>query len=160
MRVGLGIDAHRLVEGRALMLGGLKIPYDKGLEGHSDADALLHAIMDALLGASGSGDIGTLFPDDDPEYRDAASADLLARVLGVVDGRGFEVGNVDTVVIAQEPKLAPYREEMRESISGILGIPVSAVGVKATTSEGMGFTGRGEGIMCIAVALLRPTSST
>ncbi len=159
MRVGLGIDAHRLVEGRALVLGGLEIPYRKGLGGHSDADALLHAIMDALLGASGGGDIGSLFPDDDPKYRDAASADLLARVLGVVEGRGFEVGNVDVVVIAQEPKLSPYREEMRERIAGILGVPVSAVGVKATTSEGMGFTGRGEGIMCMAVALLRPTGS-
>jgi len=146
MSVGIGYDSHRFAEGRALILGGVEIEHERGLAGHSDADVLTHAVIDALLGAAGEGDIGTLFPDDDERWRDADSIDMLRTVVGTVGGR---IENVDATVVCQEPRLGPYREE----IERILADAVSArVNVKATTNEGMGWIGRGEGIACIAVA--------
>lgn len=155
MRVGMGYDVHRLVEGRDLILGGVKIPYEKGLLGHSDADVLLHAVMDALLGAAALGDIGHHFPDTDPRYEGCSSLELLARVGKLLEENGYVVGNLDATVIAQKPKLAPYRERMRQNIAGVLGISPQQVSVKATTEEGLGFTGTGEGISSQAVALIR-----
>lgn len=154
MRIGQGYDVHRLVEGRKLILGGVEIPYEKGLLGHSDADVLLHALMDALLGASALGDIGKLFPDHDPAYAGADSRKLLAQVVAVLKEKHFYVGNVDCTVIAQRPKLAPFILQMRQNISDILGVSVDRVSVKATTEEGLGFTGEGLGIAAQAVALL------
>jgi 2-C-methyl-D-erythritol 2,4-cyclodiphosphate synthase len=154
MRTGIGIDAHRFEPGRKLFLGGVEIESEAGLYGHSDADVLLHAIMDALLGACGAGDIGELFPDTDPSYRDASSLQLLERVLQEVRSRGYSVVNVDAVVICEEPRITPYREMMRERIARALGTLPEAVSVKGTTSEGMGFTGRGEGIMAAASVLI------
>jgi 2-C-methyl-D-erythritol 2,4-cyclodiphosphate synthase len=154
MRTGIGIDAHRFERGRKLFLGGVEIEHEAGLSGHSDADVLLHAIMDALLGACGAGDIGTLFPDTDPAYRDASSLDLLESVAREVRSRGYGVVNVDAVVVCEEPRIAPYREKMLELISGVLGIGTEAVNVKGTTTEGMGFTGRGEGIIATASVLI------
>jgi len=154
LRIGHGYDVHRLVAGRALILGGVEIPYELGLDGHSDADVLLHAVMDALLGAAALGDIGQLFPDSDDAYRGASSIALLREVGARLDGAGFAVVNVDATVLAQRPKLAPYRGRMRENIAAALGIDVSQVSVKATTEEGLGFTGRGEGMAAHAVALL------
>jgi 2-C-methyl-D-erythritol 2,4-cyclodiphosphate synthase len=151
-RVGIGYDVHRLVEGRALVLGGVRIESERGLEGHSDADALLHAVMDALLGAAGMADIGQHFPPGDERYRDASSLDLLGRVRATIEGEGWRVGNVDVTVIAERPRLAPYVPQMKTAIGGALGIPQLRVGVKATTNEGLGFLGRGEGIAAIAVA--------
>jgi len=148
MRVGIGYDSHRLVAGRRLLLGGVEIPHELGLEGHSDADVLTHAVIDALLGAAGLGDIGTLFPDDDPAYAGADSLELLRIALGKLPGR---VANVDATLICEAPKLAPHRAEMERNISTVLGAPVS---VKATTNEGMGAIGRGEGIAAVAVALI------
>ena len=154
MRIGQGYDVHRLVEGRKLILGGVEIPYETGLLGHSDADVLLHALMDALLGAAALGDIGKLFPDHDPAYAGADSRKLLAQVVAVLKEEHFYVGNVDCTVIAQRPKLAPFILQMRQNISDILGVSVDRVSVKATTEEGLGFTGEGLGIAAQAVALL------
>lgn len=153
-RIGLGYDVHALVEGRKLMLGGVEIPYEKGLDGHSDADVLVHAIMDALVGAMRAGDIGKLFPDTDPAYKDADSIKLLAHVGRLVREQGFTIEDIDSVVMLQEPKLSPYREQMRENIACALGISVECVGVKATTTEHLGYEGRGEGASAQAVALL------
>jgi len=154
LRTGIGVDAHRFEAGRGLFLGGVEIEADMGLAGHSDADVLLHAIMDALLGACGAGDIGELFPDDDPAYKDASSIDLLERVHEEVRSRGYAVVNVDAVVICEEPKISPYRERMRERIARALEVGTEAVSVKGTTTEGMGFTGRGEGVIAMASVLI------
>ncbi len=158
MRIGQGYDVHRLVEGRDLILGGVKIPYEKGLLGHSDADVLLHAVMDALLGAAALGDIGQHFPDTDPEYKGISSMELLRRVGALLEEQGFIIENIDATVIAQKPKLLPYRPQMAEHIAEALGLSVSRVSVKATTEEGLGFTGRGEGIACQAITLLSQMS--
>lgn len=154
IRIGSGYDAHRLVEGRDLVLGGVKIPYEKGLLGHSDADVLLHAVMDALLGAAALGDIGRHFPDSDPAYKGADSKKLLSEVWGLIFANGYCIMNVDATIIAQKPKLAPYIEEMRRNIAKALQIEIGQVNIKATTEEGMGFTGAGEGIAASAVCLL------
>lgn len=154
MRVGIGYDVHRLVEGRPLVLGGVQVPYDRGLLGHSDADVLLHAIMDAMLGAAALGDIGQHFPDTVPQYEGCSSLSLLARTRDILRDAGYATGNIDATVIAQAPKLAAYISRMREAISEVLGIDVQCVSVKATTEEGLGFTGRGEGIAAIAVVML------
>ena len=154
MRIGQGYDVHRLVEGRKLMLGGVDIPYEKGLLGHSDADVLLHAISDALLGAAALGDIGAHFPDSDPAYRGADSAELLRAVGDLIRAAGYEIGNIDRTVVCQAPKLAPHIASMRARIAEVLALPVGAVSVKASTEEHMGFTGRGEGIAAHAVCLL------
>ena len=153
-RIGYGYDVHRLVEGRDLWLGGVKVPAEKGALGHSDADVLLHALCDALLGAAGSGDIGTHFPDTDAAWKDADSRDLLRRVKEIISAEGWTVGNVDATLVLEKPKIKPHVPAMRETIAGILGIEPSAVGIKATTNEGMGFVGRGEGVCAHAVALL------
>ena len=154
MRIGHGYDVHRLVKGRELILGGVEIPYEKGLDGHSDADVLLHAIMDALLGAAALGDIGKLFPDTDKKYKDAESIKLLWDVIGALKESGFKPINIDSTVCAQAPKLAPYIDEMRENIAVACGLKKSAVSVKATTEEGLGFTGSGEGMSATAVCLI------
>ena len=153
-RIGLGYDVHRLTEGRPLILGGVTIPYEKGLLGHSDADVLLHALMDALLGAAALGDIGCLFPDSDERYRGADSRVLLREVADLLERSGFSVGNVDVTLIAQRPKIAPYVPRMRENIAADLNLPLEAVSVKATTEEGLGFTGSGEGMAAQAAATL------
>lgn len=154
MRVGMGYDVHRLVENRDLIIGGVKIPYEKGLLGHSDADVLLHAIMDALLGAAALGDIGKHFPDSDPEYKGADSLVLLKRVGELLSEEGYVIENIDSTIIAQKPKMAPHIEQMRKNIADALGLDISRVNVKATTEEGLGFTGTGEGISSQAVALI------
>ena len=154
-RIGVGYDSHRTIEGRKLMLGGEHIPSSVGLKGHSDGDALCHAITDAILGAAAQGDIGRHFPDTDPQYGDADSLDLLRRALAAVRAAGFVVENVDAVVIAERPKLAPYVDRIRATLAGVLEVPVDAVNVKAKTNEGMGEIGRGEGMAVHAVALLR-----
>lgn len=154
MRVGMGYDVHKLVEGRRLVLGGVEIPYEKGLLGHSDADVLVHAVMDALLGAAALGDIGKHFPDTDPAYEGADSMKLLEEVRKLLDEHNFMIGNVDATVIAQRPKLAPYIEMMRENIAARLLIDKNHVNVKATTEEGLGFTGQGQGISSQAICLL------
>jgi len=154
MRVGIGYDAHRLVAGRRLVLGGVEIPFEKGLLGHSDADVLVHAINDALLGAAALGDIGVHFPDTDPEYKDIRSIILLERVGELLKNEGFEVLNIDSVICAERPKLSPYIDKMRENIAKALRISKDRVSVKATTTEGMGFEGRGEGISAQAVCLI------
>lgn len=154
MRIGHGYDVHRLTAGRKLILGGVQIPYEKGLDGHSDADVLVHAVMDALLGAAGLGDIGLLFPDTDEAYKGADSLILLREVADRIAGAGFRVGNVDATVIAQAPKLRPYIDSMRENISRVLDVSIDQINVKATTEEKLGFTGQGEGIAAHAVALL------
>ena len=154
MRIGHVYDVHRLVEGRKLILGGVDIPYEKGLLGHSDADVLAHAIMDALLGAAALGDIGKLFPDNDPAYEGADSMKLLARVAEVLDEKGYAIGNIDATVIAQKPKLAPYIEQMRRRMAEVCGIDMEQLSVKATTEEKLGFTGSGEGIAAHAVCLI------
>ena len=154
MRIGHGYDVHRLTQGRKLILGGVEIPFEKGLLGHSDADVLSHAVMDALLGAAALGDIGQLFPDSDPAYEGADSLALLRRVAQVLGGHGYGIGNVDATVLAQRPKLAPHIPEMRERLAAAMGVEPGRVSVKATTEEGLGFTGAGEGIAAHAVALL------
>lgn len=154
LRIGHGYDVHRLVEGRALILGGVTIPYEKGLLGHSDADVLAHALMDALLGAAALGDIGKLFPDNDDAYLGADSMELLSKVCKIIDDKGYVVSNVDCTVIAQRPKLAPYIEAMRETMAARMGIDKDCVSVKATTEEKLGFTGEGLGISAHAVALI------
>ncbi|MCI8758697.1 MAG: 2-C-methyl-D-erythritol 2,4-cyclodiphosphate synthase [Oscillospiraceae bacterium] len=153
-RIGLGYDVHRLTEGRPLVLGGVTIPFERGLLGHSDADVLLHALMDALLGAAALGDIGRLFPDSDERYRGADSRVLLREVADLLERNGFSVGNVDVTLIAQRPKIAPYVPRMRENIAADLKLPLEAVSVKATTEEGLGFTGSGEGMAAQAAATL------
>jgi 2-C-methyl-D-erythritol 4-phosphate cytidylyltransferase/2-C-methyl-D-erythritol 2,4-cyclodiphosphate synthase len=154
-RAGIGYDSHRLVDGRRLILGGVTIPFDKGLIGHSDADALCHAIADAILGAAGAGDIGRHFPDTDPAWKDASSIDLLKRAAAIVRERGFEVGNVDATVVAERPKLAPHVDAMRASLAAAIGIDVDRVSVKGKTNEGMDAVGRGEAIVVHAVAQVR-----
>ncbi len=154
MRIGTGYDVHRLVEDRALILGGVVIPYEKGLLGHSDADVLLHAVMDALLGAAALGDIGKHFPDSNEAYRGISSLELLKEVKKLLDNELYIVENIDATIIAQKPKMAPYLQEMRANIAEVLQIDLSQVNVKATTEEGLGFTGSGEGIASQAVCLL------
>ena len=154
MRVGMGYDVHRLVEGRDLILGGVKIPYVKGLLGHSDADVLLHAVMDALLGAAALGDIGKHFPDSDPAYKGISSMLLLKKVGALLEEKGFFVDNIDATIIAQAPKMRPFIDDMRENIARALNMDISCVNVKATTEEGLGFTGNGEGISSQAVCML------
>ena len=154
LRIGHGYDVHRLVEGRRLILGGVDIPYEKGLLGHSDADVLLHAISDALLGAAALGDIGKHFPDTDPRYKGADSLRLLQEVGRLIGEAGYTVGNIDATVLCQAPKLAPHIQTMRANIAGALGVDADRVSVKATTEEHLGFTGQGQGIAAHAVALL------
>ena len=154
LRIGHGYDVHRLVNGRALILGGVNIPYDKGLDGHSDADVLLHAVMDALLGAAALGDIGKMFPDSDDAYLNISSMVLLEKVAQVLQEAGYAVVNIDATLIAQAPKIGPYRDEMRRNIASALTLNVSQVNVKATTEEHLGFTGTGEGMAAHAVALI------
>ncbi|MDA8336501.1 MAG: 2-C-methyl-D-erythritol 2,4-cyclodiphosphate synthase [Peptococcaceae bacterium] len=154
MRIGFGYDVHRLVDGPPLVLGGVAVPYQRGLKGHSDADVLVHAVMDALLGAVGEGDIGAHFPDTDPEYKGIASTDLLYRVGSLLARKGYTVGNIDATVVAEKPILAEYLPRMRQTIARVLGISSGQVNVKATTTEGLGFCGRGEGMAAYAVALL------
>ena len=154
MRIGHGYDVHRLVEGRTLILGGVNIPYEKGLLGHSDADVLVHAIMDALLGAAALGDIGNHFPDSDESYKNADSIELMRKVIDLISEKGYEIENIDSTIIAQSPKLAPYIPKMRQIIADALGIDLSQVSVKATTEEKLGFTGSGEGIAAQAIALI------
>ena len=156
MRIGHGYDVHRLAEGRRLILGGVEIPYEKGLDGHSDADVLTHAVMDALLGAAALGDIGKLFPDTDDRYLGADSIELLRAVNVALAEHGWRLGNLDATVIAQRPKLAPYIDQMRARIAAALGADISAVSVKATTEERLGFTGDGSGIAAHAVCLIEP----
>ena len=154
MRIGTGYDVHELVEGRRLVLGGIEIPFEKGLLGHSDADVLIHAIMDSVLGALALGDIGLLFPDTDMKYKDIDSKILLKKVIEVMKENNFQIGNVDVVVMAQRPKLRPYIDEMRRVISEILSTDVKNVSIKATTTEKLGFVGREEGIAAHAVVIL------
>ena len=154
VRIGHGYDVHRLVEGRRLILGGVDIPWERGLLGHSDADVLTHAVMDALLGAAGLGDIGQHFPDTDPAYAGADSLKLLEHVAELLRERGFTVGNVDATVLAQRPKLAPHIPQMRDNLARAMGVAPGQVNVKATTEEGLGFTGSGEGMAAHAVALI------
>lgn len=154
LRVGHGYDVHRLTEGRALILGGVTVPFDRGLLGHSDADVLTHAVMDALLGAAALGDIGKLFPDSDEAYAGADSIALLERVTALLREHGWQVGNVDATVVAQTPKLAPYVPDMRRRLAEAMGLDVDCVSVKATTEERLGFTGSGEGMAAHAVALI------
>lgn len=154
VRIGHGYDVHRLTEGRKLILGGVEIPWERGLLGHSDADVLTHAVMDALLGAAGLGDIGRHFPDSDPAYAGADSLRLLAHVVGLLGEKGFSVGNVDATVLAQRPKLAGYIPAMRDNLARVMGVGPEQVNVKATTEEGLGFTGSGEGMAAHAVCLL------
>ena len=155
MRIGQGYDVHRLVEGRKLILGGVEIPYEIGLLGHSDADVLTHSIMDAILGAAALGDIGKLFPDSKDEYKDADSLVLLGKVVSLIKSKGYIIENIDSTIIAQRPKLASYIDEMREKIAAACGMEADWVSVKATTEEGLGFTGSGEGIACQAICLIK-----
>ena len=154
MRIGHGYDVHRLVEGRNLILGGVKIDYEKGLLGHSDADVLLHAVSDALLGAAGLGDIGRHFPDTDPKYKGADSLELLREVYRKISEKGYRVGNIDVTMVAQRPKLKDFIPQMQENIAAAVGVTPDRVNVKATTEEKLGFTGTGEGMSCHAVCLL------
>ena len=154
MRIGNGYDVHRLAEGRKLIIGGAEIPYEKGLAGHSDADVLAHAIMDALLGAAGLGDIGVLFPDTDGKFKDISSLILLERTAEALKNKGFTIINIDSIIIAQKPKFSPFFAQMRENIAKALKIDVKNINVKATTEEGLGFTGSGEGMAAQAVCLI------
>lgn len=154
MRIGMGYDVHKLVEDRALILGGVEIPYEKGLLGHSDADVLIHAIMDSLLGAAALGDIGKHFPDTDPKYKGISSLTLLKYVGELLNEKDFLIGNIDATIIAQAPKMMPYIENMRKNISSVLNIDITAINIKATTEEGLGFTGSGLGISSQSIALL------
>lgn len=159
MRIGTGYDVHRLVEGRKLILGGVEIPYERGLLGHSDADVIVHAIMDALLGALALGDIGKHFPDTDPAYEGASSIGLLKHVGRMIEEKNYVIENIDSTIIAQKPKLLPYMEQMRKNVADALQIDIDRVNIKATTEEHLGFTGRGEGISAQAVALLSPVAN-
>ena len=158
-RIGQGTDIHRLVEGRKLVLAGVEIPWAKGLLGHSDADVVCHAVSNALLGAIGEGDIGRHFPDSDPRYKGASSVELLRAVMGMVKTKSFRVGNVDLTVLAERPKLGPYREDMRKNLATVLEVAPEDVNIKATTGEKMGFVGREEGMMAEAVVLLESIRS-
>ncbi len=155
MRIGIGYDSHRLVEGRKLILGGVAVPFEKGLLGHSDADVLCHAIIDAILGALGEGDIGRHFPDSDSEWKDASSLDMLSKTIQLAKQQGFNVSWLDSIVIAERPRLQPFIDQMRENIGGS-GIPAGSINIKAKTNEGMGVVGREEGIIAQAVCLLQP----
>jgi 2-C-methyl-D-erythritol 2,4-cyclodiphosphate synthase len=155
VRVGFGYDVHAFTKGRKLILGGVEISYEKGLQGHSDADVLTHAVIDALLGAAAMGDIGLLFPDSDSRYKDASSLDLLQQVMAMLKGQGFVCSNVDCTLVAEVPKLSPYREEIRKKLASVLGIARGQVNVKATTTEGLGFTGRKEGVAAYACCLIK-----
>lgn len=155
IRVGLGYDVHQLVEGRDLILGGVKIPFEKGLLGHSDADVLVHSIMDAILGAMAEGDIGKKFPDTDMAYKDISSMVLLARVKELMDSRGYEIGNIDGTIGAERPKLADYIDDMRREISLVLATSIDNVNIKATTTEKLGFVGRGEGMSSYSIVALK-----
>ncbi|MEG0180993.1 MAG: 2-C-methyl-D-erythritol 2,4-cyclodiphosphate synthase [Peptostreptococcaceae bacterium] len=154
MRIGLGYDVHKLVEGRPLIIGGVNVPHEKGLLGHSDADVLIHAIMDGMLGALALGDIGKHFPDTDEKYKDADSMKLLECVGDLIKGKGYEINNIDSIIIAQSPKMAPHIENMRQNIANVLNTEVDNISVKATTEEGLGFTGKKEGIASQSVCLL------
>jgi 2-C-methyl-D-erythritol 2,4-cyclodiphosphate synthase len=154
MRIGIGYDAHKLVEGRELILGGVKLEHPKGLLGHSDADVLLHAIIDALIGAVGQGSIGDFFPDTDPQYKGISSLELLKRVYQVIHGQGYLIKNIDSTVVLEEPRLQPHIQKMKENISQALDLDPSQVNVKGKTEEGMGFTGKKEGISALAVCLV------
>jgi 2-C-methyl-D-erythritol 2,4-cyclodiphosphate synthase len=153
-RIGNGYDVHKLVEGRNLIIGGVNIPYEKGLLGHSDADVLVHAIMDALLGACSERDIGKHFPDTDNLYKDISSLKLLSKVKEIIERKGYKVGNIDSIIVAQAPKMAPHIEKMRENIAKVLEISIEDINIKATTTEGLGFAGTGDGIASYAVASL------
>lgn len=155
MRIGMGYDVHRLVEERNLIIGGVNIPYEKGLLGHSDADVLIHAIMDSLLGAAALGDIGKHFPDSDGKYKDISSVQLLKEVKKLLEHKGYEILNIDATIIAQSPKMAPHIESMRENIASALKVSVDMINIKATTEEGLGFTGKGEGIAAQSISLIR-----
>jgi 2-C-methyl-D-erythritol 2,4-cyclodiphosphate synthase len=159
-RIGQGFDAHRLVAGRPLWLGGVEVPHDRGLEGHSDADVLLHAVTDALLGALGEGDLGRHFPSSDERFRGVASGELVGHAMGLVRARGLEVGNLDATVIAEAPRLAPHQPVMRARIAGLLATSPEAVNIKITSTDGLGALGRGEGIAAQAVVLLVPAGGT
>lgn len=154
-RIGNGYDVHRLIEGRKLIIGGVEIQYDKGLLGHSDADVLVHAVMDALLGACGERDIGKHFPDNDGAYKGISSLKLLEKVRVIIANKGYKIGNIDSIIVAQAPKMAPHIETMRQNLAAVLGISVDDINIKATTTEGLGFTGTGEGIAAYAVACLQ-----
>lgn len=154
-RVGNGFDVHKFDESRKLILGGVQVPFDKGLAGHSDADVLLHAAMDALLGAAGMGDIGKLFPDTDDRYKGISSVKLLREVAALIKGSGFQVENLDITLICEAPKIAKHADEMKSVIAGELGCPGTSINIKGTTTEGLGFTGRGEGIACMASCILK-----
>ena len=158
MRIGHGYDVHRLTEGRDLILGGVQVPHSLGLDGHSDADVLTHAVMDALLGAAALGDIGRHFPDTDPQYKGISSLKLQAAVRELIYGKGYRISNIDVTVLAQKPKLAPYIAQMEQNLSQVLGLEPGRINVKATTEEHLGFTGREEGIACHAVCLLEEAS--
>lgn len=158
MKIGFGYDLHRLVEGRRLILAGVEIPYEKGLLGHSDADVLAHAIMDAILGALALGDIGRHFPDTSQDYKDADSMELMGRVYEMMREKGYEVGNIDALIVAQRPKMAPYVEQMRSAVASLLNTDKECVNIKATTTEGLNAEGRGEAISSQAVVLLQKTS--
>jgi 2-C-methyl-D-erythritol 2,4-cyclodiphosphate synthase len=160
MRVGIGYDVHAFTAGRRLVLGGVDIPFEKGLEGWSDADVLTHAVMDALLGAAALGDIGSHFPPGEPEYRNISSLELLERVRDKLAESGLRAGNIDATVVAERPRLSDYINEMREQLSRALAIEVGSISIKASTSEGLGFTGRGEGIAAVAVALLEEANQS
>jgi len=154
MNIGMGYDVHRLVAGRKLVLGGVAIPFDKGLLGHSDADVLTHAVCDALLGAAAMGDIGLHFPDTDPRFKDISSMKLLASTFELIRGKGLEIGNIDATLFAEAPKIGPYRERMQENLANTVEVAPDCINIKATTTEGLGFIGRGEGIGAMCVALL------
>ncbi|MCK8710485.1 2-C-methyl-D-erythritol 2,4-cyclodiphosphate synthase [Clostridioides difficile] len=158
MRIGLGYDVHKLTEDRKLIIGGVEIPHDKGLLGHSDADVLIHAIMDSILGALASGDIGKHFPDTDEEYKGADSMKLLEHVYNLITSKGYKIGNIDSTIIAQSPKMAPYIESMRSNISKVLNTDIDNINIKATTEEGLGFTGAKQGIASQSICLLLLTS--
>lgn len=155
MKVGIGYDVHALTENRKLIIGGVTIPYEKGLQGHSDADVLIHAIMDSILGAAALGDIGKHFPDTDPKYKGSSSISLLKHVAWLIKEKGYEIVNIDATIIAQSPKMAPHILKMRENISVTLNIDIDQVNIKATTEEGLGFTGKGEGISSQSICLLK-----
>jgi 2-C-methyl-D-erythritol 2,4-cyclodiphosphate synthase len=155
MRIGIGYDVHKLVTGRQLVLGGTPIPFEKGLLGHSDADVLVHAVCDAILGASGMGDIGLHFPDKDPKYKNVSSLKLLAKASAMVRNKGFSIQNIDTIIFAEAPKLGPYRKSMQKNLAATVEVDVSCVNIKATTTEGLGMIGKGEGIGAMGIVLLQ-----
>ena len=160
MRVGIGFDTHRFTFGRSLVLAGIKVPFSLGLAGHSDADVVTHALIDALLGSVAAGDIGAHFPDSDERYRDIASLKLLAETVKIVGSKGYRIVNIDIMVLLEEPKIAEFRVEMRQSLANVLEIDISQISIKATTTEGLGFTGRGEGIAAQAVVMVKESNQS